>query len=99
MELGTVYKNQNTTESWTSKYKGYEVVPLAGLPENTFFWGMGLPDISSNLWMGINSTEDNQLMLQKLQNNAELWFVKGLFKTDVNFGFNEEIVMYSMITK
>ena len=98
METSTVFKNQNTTESWKAQYKGYKVVPLAGIPENTFFWGYGKPDISSNLWMGINSTEDNELQLMKKQNNAETWFVKGLFKSDVQIGFTEELVAYSTIT-
>lgn len=95
MQLGTTFKNQNTTESGLNKYNGYDVVPLAGLPENTFFWGKGVPNVGSNLWMGINSQDDNELQMQKLQNNAELWFIKGLFKTDVNFGWNQEIVMYT----
>jgi hypothetical protein len=95
MQTATTFKNQNTTEKGINSYNGYDVVPLAGLPENTFFWGFGQPDFNSNFWMGINSTEDNELMLQKLQANAELWFIKGLFKTDVQIGFTEEIVMYT----
>ena len=95
MQRATQFKNQDTTEKGINRYNGYDVVPLAGLPENTFFWGMGKPDISSNLWLAINSTEDNELLLQKLQNNSELWFIKGLFKTDTQIGFNEELVMYS----
>lgn len=98
-QLLTTFKNQDTSESGLTRYNGYDVVPLAGLPANTFFWGYGKPDISSNLWMGINSEDDNELKLSPLQNNAEEWFVKGLFKTDVNFGFTEEMVIYSTITQ
>jgi hypothetical protein len=98
MQLLTVYKNQDTTQMGINRYNGYNVVPLAGLPANTFFWGMGVPDINSNLWMGINSQDDNKLTMQRLQNNAEYWFFKGLFKTDVQIGFPEELVMYSLFT-
>lgn len=98
MQLLTTFKNQDTSEAGINRYNGYDVVPLAGLPEHTFFWGMGRPDISSNLWMGINSTEDNELKMMPLQNNAEEWFIKGLFKTDTNYGFTEELVIYSTIT-
>lgn len=98
MQTVTTFKNQNTTESWLSKYNGYDVVALAGLPSGTFFWGMGKPNQESNLWMGINSIDDNTLQLQRLQNNSELWFVKGLFKTDVQIGFNEELVLYTTQT-
>ena len=95
MQLLTQFKNQDTTQAGINRYNGYNVEPLAGLPENTFFWGMGKPDISSNLWMGINSTEDNELKMMPLQNNAETWFIKGLFKTDVQIGFTEELVLYT----
>lgn len=98
MQKSTTFKNQNTTERGLNRYNGYDVVPLAGLPENTFFWAMGVPDVSSNLWMGINSQDDNQLQMMRLQNNSELWFIKGLFKTDVNFGWNQEVVMYTTQT-
>ena len=98
MQLLTVYKNQDTTQFGINRYNGYDVVPLAGLPENTFFWGMGVPDINSNLWMGINSQEDNKLEMMRLQSNSEYWFFKGLFKTDVQIGFPEELVMYSTFT-
>jgi hypothetical protein len=89
------FKQQNTTEKGINQYNGYDVVPLAGLPENTFFVGMGIPDLTSNIWMGINSTEDNELKLSPLQNNSEIWFIKGLFKADVNFGFTQEMVCYT----
>ena len=98
MQLLTTYKNQDSTQAGINRYNGYDVVPLAGLPENTFFWGMGKPDIGSNLWMGINSQEDNKLEMARLQANSEYWFFKGLFKTDVQIGFPEELVMYTTLT-
>lgn len=98
MQLQTTFKNQDTTQSGINRYNGYDVVPLAGLPENTFFVGIGKPDIDSNLWIGINSTEDAQLQLQRLQANSELFFVKGLFKMDTQIGFNDQLVMYTTQT-
>ncbi len=92
------YKNNDTSDRGINKYKGYEVVPLAGLPENTFFVTISKPDLESNLWLGINSTEDNQLELMRLQNNSELFFVKGLFKMDTQIGFTDQLVMYTTLT-
>jgi hypothetical protein len=89
------YKNNDTTEKSQNRWAGYDVVPLAGLPENTFFFAIGKPDIDSNLWVGINSTEDAQLQLQRLQANSELYFVKGLFKMDTQIGFADQLVMYT----
>lgn len=93
------FKNNDTTEKGINRWKGYEVVPLAGLPENTFLFCIGKPDIDSNLWIGINSTEDNQLELAKLQPNSEMFFVKGLFKMDTQIGFTDQLVVYTTITE
>jgi len=92
------YKNQDTTESGINRYSGYDVVPVAGLPEDTFYVCIAKPDIDSNLWLGINSTEDNQLQLMRLQNNSEMFFVKGLFKMDTQIGFADQLVIYTTIT-
>lgn len=93
-----LYKNQDTTESGINRYSGYDVVPVAGLPEDTFYVCIAKPDIDSNLWLGINSTEDNQLQLMRLQNNSEMFFVKGLFKMDTQIGFADQLVIYTTIT-
>lgn len=92
------YKNIRSDEAAYTKYRGYDVVPVAGMPENTFFLCICKPDIDSNLWLGINSTEDNQLQLQRLQNNSELFFVKGLFKMDTQIGFADQLVVYTTMT-
>jgi len=92
------YKNIDSTETAIEKYRGYDLVACAGLPENTFFLCIAKPDIDSNLWLGINSTEDNQLQLMRLQNNSELFFVKGLFKMDTQIGFADQLVCYTTLT-
>ena len=71
---------------------------VAGLPENTFYLAIQKPDVDSNAWLGINSTEDNQLQLMRLQNNSELFFVKGLFKMDTQIGFPDQFVIYTTLT-
>lgn len=92
-----VYKNNDYTEKGINRYKGYDVQPLAGVPDNTIIACIAKPDIDSNLWLGINSTEDNQLQLMRLQNNSELFFVKGLFKMDTQVGFPDQIVLYTTL--
>jgi hypothetical protein len=92
------YKNIMSNEPGYDKYRGYDIVVLSGLPENTFFVVVARPDNQSNTWIGINSVDDNTLNLQKLQNNAELYFIKGLFKTDVTFGFFDQVVLYTTQT-
>lgn len=98
LTVTNVFKNNDTTEKGINRYKGYEVKPLAGMPDNTIVVAISKPDIDSNLWLGINSTEDNQLQLMRLQNNSELFFVKGLFKMDTQIGFADQLVIYTTLT-
>lgn len=94
----TTFKNNDTTERSIDRYKGYDVVPLAGMPDNTIVVCIAAPDITSNLWAGINSVTDNQLKLAPLQANSEMYFVKGLFKMDTQSGFPDQAVVYTSIT-
>lgn len=96
--LTDTFKNQDTSERGINRYSGYDIVPCAGIPQNTFFLCIAKPDIDSNLWIGMNSMDDNQLQLMKLQNNSELYFIKGLFKLDTQIGFPDQLVMYTTIT-
>lgn len=92
------YKNQDTTEKGINRYKGYDIVPLAGMPDNTIIACISSPDLDSNLWLGVNSTDDEKgLQLARLQNNSELYFIKGLFKMDTQMGFPDFIVLYTNI--
>lgn len=92
------FKGVNTTDRGINLYKGYEIVPLAGLPDNTIVFCEGLMDTSSNLYVGMNSTEDNNLQLMRLQNNSELFFIKGLMKYDVEYGFSDQVFLYTTLT-
>lgn len=96
--LGT-YKNQDTTEKGINRYKGYDVVPLAGMPDNTIVATITEPGMESNLWIGCNSDQDETgLQLARLQANSELFFIKGLFKMDTQIGFPDFAVLYTNIT-
>lgn len=93
------YKNNDTTEKGINRYKGYDVVPLAGMPDNTIVLCVSSPDLDSNLWIGVNSNADETgLQLARLQANSELFFIKGLFKMDTQIGFPDFVVLYTKIT-
>ncbi len=96
--VGTTFKGLNTMDRGIKPWKGYEVVPLAGFPDNTILFCEGMPDPTSNLYIGMNSTEDNNLQLMRLQNNSELFFLKGLMKFDVQYGFSDQIFLYTTYT-
>lgn len=92
------FKGNNTTEQAINKYRGYEIVPIAGMADNTVLFTLALDDVSSNLYIGMNSMEDNNLELMRLQANSELFFMKGLMKYDVQYGFSEEAFLFTTLT-
>jgi len=68
------------------------------MADDTIIFCEALADTSSNLYVGMNSTEDNNLQLQRLQNNSELFFLKGLMKYDVQYGFSEQVFLFTTLT-
>jgi hypothetical protein len=72
------FKGTQITDRVRPQYRAYEVVPLAGIPKDTFYLTKAYPSLESNIWIGTNSTEDLMLQLSRLQNNSELFFFKGL---------------------
>ncbi len=92
------YKNNDTTEKGIRKYKGFEVLELAGMPDNTIVFTEALPSTDGNLWLGLNSVLDEQFQLMRLQNNSELFFVKMLMKMDVQYGFANKVFICTTLT-
>lgn len=92
------FKGVNTTEQGINKYKGYEIVPLAGFPDDTILFAEATDGTDSNLYVGMNSMEDNNLQLQKLQANSEIFFMKGLMKYDVQYGFSDQVFLFTTLT-
>ncbi len=88
------YKGVDFTQIGRDEFYGRKVVKIADMPDNCFFFAKGSATMESNLWVGMNSTQDAQLQLQRLQANSELWFIKMLCKADVQVGWNEETVLY-----
>lgn len=92
------FKGVNTTEKGINKFKGYDVIAVAGMPDNTILFTEALADTTSNLYVGMNSTEDNNLQLMRVSNPSELFFLKGLMKFDVQYGFSEETFLFTTLT-
>lgn len=91
------FKGVNTTESGINKFKGYDIVVLAGFPDDTILFAEALDDTSSNLYVGMNSSDDNNLQLMRLQANSELFFLKGLMKYDVQYGFSDQVFLFTTL--
>ena len=93
-----IFKGINTTDQGINKFKGYDVVALAGLADDTILFCEATDSVDSNLYLGMNSAEDNNLQLQRLQANSELFFLKGLMKYDTQYGFSEQVFLYTTLT-
>lgn len=91
------YKNNDTTERGINKYKGYEVLALAGMPDNTIVFTEALAATDGNLWFGMNSILDENFQLARLTPASELFFVKMLMKLDVQYGFANKVFMYTTL--
>jgi len=90
------YKGVSVIQMAQWEINGLNVVKAAGVPDNTIIATVGVANMASNLWMGINSSSDENLIkLSPLQNNSELWFVKMLMKANVNVAFPSQAVLYN----
>ena len=94
------FKNQDTTAASQDKWNGYDVVRCAGIPANTMIMTLANPDpLSGNAFIGLNEWGDkDNLKMSPLQNNSDLWFVRAEQKADVNWGFTDQVVLYTTAT-
>jgi len=92
------FKNNDTTEKGISRYKGYDVVTVAGLPENTFYFCECGPDMYSNLHLPITDMSNISFEINRLQNNSTLYFYKSIIKMGVIIGKPSEFVICTNLT-
>lgn len=94
-QIAQANKGIDITKFGEDTFRGIKVVPIPNLPNNYYMFAKGMATPESNLWMGMNSMDDEQtLQLSRLQANSELYFIKGLAKIDFQIGWNEETVTY-----
>lgn len=77
------------------RFQGKRIIPMVALPNDTIFMGVFTTGVDSNLWMGVDYANDEDvLQVDKLQNNSELYFFKALLKMDVNIVRPSEITAH-----
>lgn len=80
-------------------FRGKRIVPMTALPEDTIIIGCFTTGQDSNLWMGVDyANDENVLQIEKKQANSELYFFKMLLKMDVNIVKPAEIVAHLPFT-
>lgn len=95
--INQTYKGNDFTTLGPSTYKGLPIVKIPDFPANVYMIAKGNSSMGSNLWVGINSIEDAQIQIARLQANSELWFLKVLCKADCQIGWGAEVVLYGTI--
>lgn len=86
------YKHEDYTNMNKQRYKGYPIVVLSDLPKDVIFAAESSNNMDSNLWIGVNLSEDAAaIKVGQVQNSGELYFFKMLMKADTNTKFGEDI--------
>ena len=89
------YKYTDNRQENQHMFRGKRIIPMTALPENTIIIGCFTTGTDSNLWMGVDYANDEDvLQVDKLQANSELYFFKMLLKMDVNIVKPGEIVAH-----
>lgn len=92
-------KYTDNTEMNTLKFRGKKIIALSSLPKDTIVMGEFTTGIESNLWMGVDyANDENVLQIEKLQANSELYFFKMILKMDVNIVRPGEIFLWTPYT-
>jgi hypothetical protein len=91
----TSFKNNDTTEKGLNKYKGYEIVVCAGVPENTFYFCEATTDIESNLQLCVTSLDNISFEINRVQNNSVAHFYKAILKMGVGIAKPNEFAIHT----
>ena len=86
--------NDNRDEN-QHRFQGKRIIPMTALPDDTILMGCFTTGMDSNLWMGVDYANDEDvLQVEKLQANSELYFFKMLIKMDINIVRPKEITAH-----
>lgn len=91
-------QNVSYDQEFTRKYKGIPLVPMSGMPENTIICTYCSLGEASNLWGGITYADINEpVLINRVENASERYFIKMLMKADTNIAWDEHAVLYDYV--
>lgn len=95
----TAYKGIQYSQHDTPPWKGWELVVVNGMPDNTILFCEAIPSFDGALHIGMNSTADyNSIQMQKTRAMDETYFLKMLTKLDIQYKYGNEIAMMTTLT-
>ena len=99
LTTGPTFKGIQYSQHDTPPWKGWEVVVVNGIPDNTILFCEAVPSFDGALHIGMNSTADyNSIQLAKTRPMDETYFVKMLTKLDIQYKYGNEIAMMTTLT-
>jgi len=98
LTTGTTYKGNRLDAPYISPWRGYLVETVAGMADNTIIFCRADESVNSNLWVGCNSTQDWQLEIKRVNNGNENFYILAKWKYCVQYGWSQEIFMYTTLT-
>lgn len=97
---GTDFKGNAFDTGYITPWRQYKVERLAGMPDNTIIFCRATEDPQiSNLWVGMNSQQDWDLKIARVAPLSEEFGILGKWKWCVNYGWADEIFMYTTLTE
>lgn len=100
-QLGAGYdfKGATLAQAIPDRWKGYRIERCSGMPDNTIMFARASDNMEkSNLWMGCNSEKDWELRIDRIQPLSDTYGIVGKWKWDVNYGYSDEIAIYTTLT-
>lgn len=97
----TSFKGGDLDYSGTYLWKGFQVQPLAGFPDDTIILSRVSTDPNvGNFHVAMNSMSDWNLKVGKVDGNIfdERYAMLGKWKMDVNYGWSDQIFVYTTLT-
>lgn len=98
--LVTPYKNGQFSEAGSRQFLGYEIVAIAGFPDNTIYACMASPNYNAtNTFLVVNSKDDtSNVKIAPVQNFSDIWGLRAKMKMNVGLGFGDQGVLFTNIT-
>lgn len=88
------FKGSNWTDTNPQRFKGIPIEALAEWPDNLIVATLCGEDLGTNLWAACNLVDDpDVILIDRLTNTSEIYFLKILMKMDTQVAFGEELVV------
>jgi hypothetical protein len=91
----TSFKNNDTTQRGINRYKGYEIMVLAGVPENTMYFTHADTSVDSNLQLALTDIGNMSFSLEKMPFPSKLYGYVVSTKMGVGIARPSEFVIHT----